>query len=222
LRASSPCRSIHRRSCVRSLGPDAVGIFPAIAWIRLLQAEDAIRRGQAPLPALEAAGKAIADCSRRDATYVWCNPHTDARGALLLADVEVRAHRPERAALERARALGLLAVERGPRLADAYEVLAEAERRLAAIAAPPAEQAKHRAAGLDACTRGLAVNPNHPRLLATRGGLLLLEVRASQDGAAKAESARKARDAVRRAVELNPLLRREVGSMLDEAERLSG
>ena len=66
------------------------------------------------------------------------------------------------------------------------------------------------------------MNPNHPRLLATQGALLLLEARASQDAAAKAETARKARDALRRAVELNPLLRREVGTLLDEAERLSG
>ena len=146
----------------------------------------------------------------------------DARRALLLADIDARAHRPERPSLDRALTLAQLAVERNPRDADAHQVLADAERRLAALPSPAAEQAKHRATGIDACARGLAVNPNHPRLLAAKGALLLLEAHAAPDAAAKAESARQARDALRRAVELNPLLRREVGPLLDEAEHLGG
>ncbi len=208
-----------------SLGPGEWGLSVWLAQVHVRRAEDAIRRGEDPTPALDALGPLLAGCYQNDttsgATSAECTL-LDARRALVLADVDVRAHRPERASLERARALGQLAVERGPRSTDAYQRLADVERRLAALAAPPTEQAKHRAAGLDACTRGLALNPNHPRLLAAQGALLLLEARASQDGAARAESDRRAREALRRAVELNPLLHREVDPLLDEAARPGG
>ena len=87
---------------------------------------------------------------------------------------------------------------------------------------PPPSRPSTAPKGFDACARGLAVNPNHPRLLAAKGALLLLEAHAAPDAATKAASAQKAREALRRAVELNPLLRREVGTLLDEAERLGG
>src|SRR5262249_45442290 len=117
---------------------------------------------------------------------------------------------------DRALAVARLAAERNPESADAYEVLAGAERRLADAATSPADRAKHRAAGLDACARGAAVDPNQARLRATEGALLLGEARDTN-----AEEGRgRARDALRRVLELNPLLRSEVQPLLDEAERL--
>jgi hypothetical protein len=204
----------------RALFADGLGAHQALPAVHLLRAEDASHRGEDPAPALAAFAEVLTDCYRVAAKDPVCT-RADARRSLLLADIAARAHRPERPSLDRAAELARLAVDRNARDADNHQVLADAERRLAALPSPAAEQAKHRAAGLDACARGLAVNPNHPRLLATQGALLLLDARAAHDAAATAESAKKALAALRRAVELNPLLRREVGELLDEAERFS-
>lgn len=64
--------------------------------------------------------------------------------------------------------------------------------------------------------------PLLPALRATEGALSLLEARAAKDPAARQAAARRAREALGRAVSLNPLLRREAGEALEQAERLAG
>jgi serine/threonine-protein kinase len=191
-----------------------------LGHVHLLRTEDTLRRGEDPKAAFAALGDAVADCYRAGATDPLCTL-LDAQQALLVAGSEGKQRRPERPALERARSLAATAVDRNDHDADAHQVLAHAEERLAALAGPRAEQDKHRAAGLLSCARGLARNPNHPRLLGRRGALLLLQAHAIAETERPA-IALQARDALRRAVTLNPLLRREFGGAIAEAKLLAG
>jgi serine/threonine-protein kinase len=176
----------------------------------LLRARDAVDRGEDPHRALDAVAREIAACVRLGGGDN-IGPLLDARRWLLIASLPAARWPTAGEPLTLARAAALLAVERTPRDADAQQVLAEVEQRLG-----------HVPAGLEACARGLAVNPNHPRLLATQGVLLLLEASAAKDPAAQAAIAGRARDGLLRALSLNPLLRREVSDTLDRAGHLAG
>jgi serine/threonine-protein kinase len=191
-----------------------------LAHVHLLRVREALRRRDDPSPTLALLGQTLAECYRFGASDALCTL-LDARRELLLAEIEASQRRAERPTLERARALAALAVKRNEHEADAYQVLAEAELRLGALEGPTNEQAKHQSAGLAACTGGLSRNPNHARLHATRGELLLQQAHAAR-GDDRPAQARAARDALRRAFELNPLLRRPLGPSLDDAERLAG
>jgi hypothetical protein len=81
------------------------------------------------------------------------------------------------------------------------------------------DQAKHLKAGRVACEKGLAINPNHPRLLLVCGGLGVLEAR-SQTGQTRVETIKKATETLEKAATLNPLLRRDVDAFVAEAKRL--
>jgi hypothetical protein len=94
----------------------------------------------------------LAACFAANARDPDC-ARVDAEGALLLARSV--------AEVTNARDLAAAAVARDPRSTDAALLLAEAERRLG-----------HARAGLEACALGLAVNPQHPGLLAARAALL--------------------------------------------------
>jgi serine/threonine-protein kinase len=196
-----------------TLDKDYIENVQYFAELHLLRARDALRRGEDPGAALAAMGEALAACRRLASKDATCTL-LDARRGLLAADLPAKPGRPDPAALEAAHALAVLAVERNPRDADAHQVLAEAELRLASSRSP-AQRREHLAAGLAASERGLAVNPNHARLFATRGALLLLE----PDGDARVEAARRAAEALRLALARNPRLRGELRPLLEEAER---
>jgi hypothetical protein len=189
-----------------------------LAFVHLLRTTDAIHRGGDPGPALGALGAALEGCYRVASADPVCSL-LDARRQVLIADLDTTEPRG-RAALDRARVAARLAVDRDPREADTHHALAEVERRLAALPGSPEDQAKHRAAGLEACARGLAINPHHARLHATRGALLLQGARAASERD-RVAAANAARDAFREAFRLNPLLRREAGQAPDEADRLA-
>jgi serine/threonine-protein kinase len=191
-----------------------------LAHVHLLVAEDALRRREDAQPALVALAQTLADCYRLGASDPLCTQF-DAASQIFAAELEGMEARPARPALERARALAALAVSRNERDADAYQLLAEAEQQLSTLGATPAEQRRHHAAGLLACARGLALKRNHPHLLAVKGELLLGRARAAAEED-RAALAGEAREALRRAFALNPLLRRTAGSALDEAVRLAG
>jgi tetratricopeptide (TPR) repeat protein/predicted Ser/Thr protein kinase len=76
--------------------------------------------------------------------------------------------------------------------------------------------------GLDRIGKALAINPGEARYLAEKGELLLLSARRETAPGRRRERAGEAAAALRTAVEVNPLLRREHGPALAEAERESG
>jgi hypothetical protein len=67
--------------------------------------------------------------------------------------------------------------------------------------------------------RGLAVDANRPRLLATEG-LSCCSMPAPPRTALRARSATRSKEALRRAIELNSRLHGEASSLLEETERL--
>ena len=187
-----------------------------LAALHLLRARVAMERGEDPAPALGEIDRVLEDCYRLDARDPSC-ALTDARRALLTVELAPAARRIE--AARRALSLARAAVQHNPRDADARQVLAEAERRLVTLA-PAGERAAHLEAGIAACVAGLGDNRRHPRLHATLGALRLLALRDTGPSAARIEAARRARDALREAAALNPLLSREVAPLVAEADRL--
>ncbi|HRI68252.1 MAG TPA: protein kinase, partial [Polyangium sp.] len=182
--------------------------------LRFLQALHAFHRGTDATSALGALDKSLADCFQLDPKDTWCTLF-DARRALLEADVVAANHGPEKPALEKALNLALLATERDPRNADTFQLLADVERHLAKS---ESEGDKHRRAGIDACAKGMALNPHNPRLLLTCGLLHLLVAQSAKD---KASSADKAREMLENAAQLNPLLADATEKPLREAQRMT-
>jgi hypothetical protein len=101
---------------------------------------------------------------------------------------------------------------------NAYEIAAEATRRLVAIARPD-ERRKHIAAGVATCEKAFAINPNDPRLLLACGGIRLLEA-AGLAGQTRIDTAKKSMALLERAATLNPLLRRDVDPLVAAAKQL--
>lgn len=183
------------------------------AGLRFLQALHAFRRGTDVTPALVALDKSLAACFQLDPKDTWCSL-LDARRALLEADIAAGYHGPEKPMLEKALQKALLAQERDTLNADTFQVLADVERHWAQS---ESGGDNHRRAGIAACVRGMALNPNNPRLLLTCGLLHLLAAQSVKD---KAASARKAREMLEKAAQLNPLLVDETEKPLREAKRM--
>ena len=68
--------------------------------------------------------------------------------------------------------------------------------------------------------KALAINPHMATALATKGALLLAQVRSDRDALGALETARKAAEALKTALRENPLLSLERGAALKEAEKL--
>ena len=77
--------------------------------------------------------------------------------------------------------------------------------------------------GLVMANKALAINPHMATALASKGALHLARARAEgRDAKTRIEAAREAKAALEAAIRENPLLARERGAGLKEAERLLG
>ncbi|MDI3282548.1 serine/threonine-protein kinase [Polyangium sp. 15x6] len=74
--------------------------------------------------------------------------------------------------------------------------------------------------GLEMADKALAIHPTMATALASKGALSLLRARATRDAKARTQSAREAKASLEAALRENPLLARERGAALKEAERL--
>lgn len=149
----------------------------ALRLLRVREADrrlrDAARRAEEIPGLLAAFEQVLTECYRLSERDPMCSL-LDARRALVVADFEGSAGAARQKALDGARERAARAVEANPPDADAHEVLAQAELRLATAARTGAARGAHRDAGLGACAAGLAVNPTHRGLLAAREALRAL------------------------------------------------
>jgi serine/threonine-protein kinase len=206
----------------------AEGASPKNAWLRrelarchLQEAEHAWREGLDPTPALEKARAAVREAG---------TPSTPMSStlALLLAKIELTAIRVA-VQRERAReehfetAFGYLrpllaqpSKDSAPSLLAA-ELHAERAAWLAKKGRSPGEELR---SGLTRVDEALAKNPHHPEALLTKGRLLLERARAARTQQARTEDGLRAKESFEAALQQNPLLARELSSVLSEAEQL--
>jgi serine/threonine-protein kinase len=182
----------------------------------LLAAAHALRDGADPSDEIERGRRAVAPIAR-GAPCLDCRL-LDARLDLLEAAWARRQGRPAVAVLDHAlgrarEAAGLSAS------AESHRLLAQIYARLAEARPPAAHGAVE--AGLAQAERALALDPALAGAHAARGELLVKRARAEREGAARTETAREARASFARALELDPLLRREYGALAGEAETLA-
>jgi tetratricopeptide (TPR) repeat protein/predicted Ser/Thr protein kinase len=179
-------------------------------------AQALLERGEDPQTALAAADASLDEALRLDPTDADAFVER-ARIDLLAARRALRQKRaPERAlgeadiALRKAEALN-------PQQPEVFFTQAQVERCRA-------EGGSSRAIGegLTRIGKALAINPGEARYLAEKGMLLLLAARRETAPEPRRERAGAALASLRKAVEVNPLLRREYGPTLAEAERESG
>ena len=175
-----------------------------------LAALQAQREGEDPRAALEAGRRALADAYRLDPGCVDCRV-VSARMGLTEAAWAKRRGRASQALLQAALTDALRAVELYPH-GEGYRVLA---RVYLALAEGPVPGAVER--GLAQVEKALRLQPDLAQAHAVLGSLLWMRARTEGDMRAL-ETARQARAALARAVELNPLLMREYGARVSELD----
>ncbi|MBL8973298.1 MAG: serine/threonine protein kinase [Myxococcales bacterium] len=179
-------------------------------WLLNIELVDTARRGEDLDPVLARVDHELAACRTHSAD---CEVH---EAELLVARAGLTARGdPRRELLERAHAL--LGDDAGTGLWNIEVVLAEIELGLATIT--PAARDRHVTAGLAATTRGLALAPGQPRLLAISAALHLLAAESAADPAARAESLRLARAAMARARAVHPWIHVEFAATLAALDR---
>jgi serine/threonine-protein kinase len=181
----------------------------------LLEVDHAMREGLDPTAALEAGRRALAEAKRLDSGWVEA-PLLSARLALAEAAWAKRRGRPELPFLQQAlaearRALAVYAYS------DTHQQLAGALWRLAE-AQPPDKARPSITEGLTQVDLALQRAPDSANAHALRGALLLSRARTVREAAERLDTVRQARASLARALEINPLLRREYEAPLREAE----
>jgi serine/threonine-protein kinase len=181
----------------------------------LLEVDHAMRDGLEPTAALEAARRALAEAKRLDSGWVEY-PLLSAQLALSEAAWAKRRGRPELPLLQQAlaesrRALAMYAYS------DTHQQLAWTLWRLAE-ARPPGKALAFITEGLAQVDLALQRDPDLANAHALRGALLLSRARTVREAAERLDTVRQARALLARALEFNPLLRREYEAPLREAE----
>jgi hypothetical protein len=193
----------------RVIGNVTLDLQRAFAWNDLRRVQAAVRDRREVAAAVAQLRESVTRCFKLNRNDPECS-YTEAEGALAaLGD------KPDGEAFVRTRSLVTRASRFDPHDPELLRGLAELELRWAQ-ASRGAEQRRHLEAGLAACAEGLAINPNHPRLLATQGALLVGRMHVST-GSAREDASAKAAASLRRALALNPLLDRDYRRLLDEA-----
>ncbi|WP_257978931.1 serine/threonine-protein kinase [Corallococcus exiguus] len=185
-----------------------------LAMEHLFSATQAVGEDRDPGAALQEGQRALAAASRGDARCADCQV-LRTRLALVEADWARRSGRPGLRHLQLARAEARRAVEIHP-YNESHQVLASACLRLAQ-AVSPSEAPGFISEGLAQVELALTLDPKLASAHAVRGGLRLLQARLASGAQARAEWLRQARESLSRALELQPLLRREYEEALREA-----
>ncbi|MCY1023798.1 protein kinase domain-containing protein [Pyxidicoccus sp. MSG2] len=182
----------------------------------LVAAEHALGEARNPDGDLQAGRRALVEAYRNDAGCVDCRV-VSARLSMVEAAWAKRRGRPGVPLLQQALAEARQAVELYPyyeahqELARVYWHLAEEQPASAAL--------ESIARGEEQVGLALKLDPALAQAHAIRGGLLLTRARLERQAATRMETLRQARAALVRAVELNPLLRREYEEPLREVEQ---
>ncbi|NMO14271.1 protein kinase [Pyxidicoccus fallax] len=183
----------------------------------LLAMTYALQRNEDPGPALAAGRAALVEAYRLDPRCVDCRVE-GARLALAEADWAKRSARGELPHLRRAFAEARRAVELHA-YNESHEVLARVSWRLAEVL-PRGEASAALTQGLEQVALALRLDPRSAHAHATHGRLLLARARLLDEKSQRGDTALRARDALARALELNPLLQRELEAPAREAEAL--
>ncbi|WNG35480.1 protein kinase [Archangium violaceum] len=187
------------------------------AKVHLVALDHALREGLEPSTWLEAGRRALEEASRHGASQVECQIVS---AKLHLAEARW-AQRQGRAVLPRlhqALAEARRAVEMYPYV-GAHQALAHVHWRLAE-AQPPGRESSSVTEGLAQVDLALKLDPNLAHAHALRGALLLIQARTMRKATERLDTVHEARTALSRALELNPLLRKEYEEPLREAEAL--
>ncbi|HLL82975.1 MAG TPA: protein kinase [Longimicrobium sp.] len=212
-------RALRHLDSSLKINPKAARTWFHRATGHLLEAHLAVRENRDPGAAAAAGQQALAEATRIDAGCADCRI-LSARLALAEADWARRQGQAALPQLRRALAEGRRAVALYPYY-ESHQELARACWKLAQ-ALPPGEAAATVTEGLTHVERALKFDANLAQAHAIRGGLLLLRARAVREAAARLDTTQQARAAFARALELNPLLRRELEDVSRELEVLTG
>jgi hypothetical protein len=196
-----------------------------LAWAERSLALALLERGEDPGPALTRAGAALEAALK-------LNPEDAdsflerSRTALIAGRWEARQGRDPGAAFQAAEADLQHAEQLNPASPEVHLAQALVDRHRAAWSLAgghrPDRARREIQSGLGHVTEALATNPGEPLVLAEQGMLQSLAARSETDPTRRRDQARRAVASLTRAIELNPLLRREYGAALAEAAGLAG
>lgn len=203
------------RSLARNATSAQSHLSRAIA--HLVMVEHASREGLEPHAALEAGRRALAEALRYGPGLVECRL-VGSKLDLAEAAWAKRSGRPVLPLLQRALSEARRAVEMYPYF-ETHLQLARVHARLVETL-PPGEASTSLTEGLAQAEKALQLDPNLAPAHAVRGGLLLARARTMREAARRLDTLREARAELARALELNPLLRREYEETVREAESL--
>ncbi|HWM89227.1 MAG TPA: protein kinase [Thermoanaerobaculia bacterium] len=181
-----------------------------LAYTYRLMGEALLDSGEDPVPAL-ASARSYTEASFR------INPDDadtfleQGRIELIAARHALLNRRDPGPALQAADAALARAEELNPSAPDIYLAQAQVER----WRADP--QSVRR--GLERVGKALSINPEDANAFALRGALLHLSSRLETDPVSRREQVARAAESVRKAISINPLLRREYGPLLSQGER---
>jgi tetratricopeptide (TPR) repeat protein len=220
LSGEDPATTIAAAVTELEAGLDMLGPHPAIhaelAQVRLLEAEARADRGQSPLDALAAAGRAIAAILGPDPESAQ-GLQLDGEVHLARASWARRSGASPEAELERAERSFRQALERNPQLAEADLGLARAAAERAGWEAGTGRASTALVdAGVEHARRGLALNPG---LAEAHLALARLHLERARSGAGVGAVA-EARSALDDAVRVNPMLASRCARTVTELDRL--
>jgi serine/threonine-protein kinase len=187
------------------------------AQAHLLVALQEMRAGRDPSAALEAGRQALKSAYQYSPNWGHCWV-TGARMELVAAEWEQRQGRPGVSFLQQASDKARHAVKLD-NSAEAHQELARVSWRLAR-AWPPDRALAALGEGLAQVERALELDPGLAPAHAIRGGLLLARARTARKATERRDTVLQARASFARAVEINPLLRREYEEPMREVEEL--
>lgn len=198
-----------------------IGVLQVMAALASLEAERALDSG-APIARFVSEARAWIDQA------IELDPRVStsfqARGAIELLDAQwrIRNSRPAGDSLARARKALTKAAEIDPRDATIRRLLGELELRVT-----EATMGRDRASALASVERGLVVceqaiemDTEEAEAVSIAGALYLAKARLTPEASARRENTQKSIDVLRRALDMNPLLKREYEPLLAQASRL--
>ncbi|WP_224367494.1 serine/threonine-protein kinase [Hyalangium versicolor] len=188
------------------------------AQAHLLMAVQEMRAGRDPSAALEAGRQALKSAYQYAPNWADCWV-TGARMELVAAEWEERQGRSGLPFLQQAADKARSAVKLQPS-AEAHQELARVHWRLAQ-ASPPDRARTSLGEGLAQVELALKLDPSLAHAHAIRGGLLLARTRMAREATERRDAVLQARFSFARAIEINPLLRREYAEPMSKVEELS-
>ncbi|MBI2837812.1 MAG: protein kinase [Acidobacteria bacterium] len=191
-----------------------------MARLSLIEAEHMIATARSPLAALKDARASLEKAADSDPEAALTY---QLHGLADILEARWHIHKKQRPddSLASARAALTRSSQLGPHDSESFRLLAEVELLATQYGIKdPTVVATGIKRGLELAAKSLTLNPANADALATAAQLHLREARQLADQASKREAAQKAREEIRRALDLNPLLRSANEALLAKAEEL--